>query len=124
MTAQRKKALSDDEQVVSMSSMDRRDLLRRASALVAAPYVVSGLSRTLGARETTGNVAQQGSADTTRFFPGFKTFDVKTTGAVIHGVVGGQGPPLLLLHGAPQTHVSWRLVAPEQIGRASCRERV
>jgi haloacetate dehalogenase len=57
--------------------------------------------------------AQQPAADTLRFFPGFKTFDVKTTGATIHGVAGGSGPPMLLLHGAPQTHVTWRLVAPE-----------
>jgi haloacetate dehalogenase len=56
--------------------------------------------------------AQTASPDTTRFFPGFKTFDVKTTGATIHGV-GGSGPPLLLLHRAPQTHVTWRLVAPQ-----------
>ena len=27
--------------------------------------------------------------------------------------MAGQGPPILLLHGAPQTHVSWRLVAPK-----------
>ena len=26
--------------------------------------------------------------------------------------IGGEGPPLLLLHGYPQTHVAWRLVAP------------
>ena len=26
---------------------------------------------------------------------------------------GGSGPPVLLLHGAPQSHISWRLVAPE-----------
>ncbi|MBV8749888.1 MAG: alpha/beta fold hydrolase, partial [Candidatus Eremiobacteraeota bacterium] len=25
---------------------------------------------------------------------------------------GGSGPPLLLLHGHPQTHVMWHLVAP------------
>ncbi len=25
---------------------------------------------------------------------------------------GGEGPPLLLLHGYPQTHITWRLVAP------------
>ncbi len=85
--------------------MDRRELLRGMTALSALPYVGSGLSRIA--------YAQQGSGDTTRFFPGFKSFDFQTSGAVIHGVIGGSGPPLLLLHGAPQTHVSWRLVAPE-----------
>lgn len=30
---------------------------------------------------------------------------------VIHGVVGGSGPPLLLLHGYPQTHAMWHKVA-------------
>ena len=38
---------------------------------------------------------------------------VKTSGAEIHVVHAGSGPPILLLHGAPQTHISWRLVAPE-----------
>lgn len=46
------------------------------------------------------------------FFPGFKPFRVKTTGAEINGVIGGSGPPVLLLHGAPQSHLTWRLVAP------------
>lgn len=30
----------------------------------------------------------------------------------IHARVGGEGPPLLLLHGFPQTHLTWRRVAP------------
>ena len=38
--------------------------------------------------------------------------DIKTSGATIHAVVGGSGPPLLLLHGHPQTHVMWHKVAP------------
>ena len=27
--------------------------------------------------------------------------------------MAGQGPPVLLLHGAPQSMISWRLVAPD-----------
>jgi haloacetate dehalogenase len=54
--------------------------------------------------------------DTTSFFPGFKSFRVKTSGAEINGVIGGQGPPILLLHGAPQMHLTWRLVAPKLAG--------
>ncbi len=46
-------------------------------------------------------------------FPGFKTSRVRTTGAIIHVVSGGQGPPLLLLHGHPQTHVQWHKLAPQ-----------
>src|SRR5262245_49899472 len=38
---------------------------------------------------------------TSPFFPGFRTFRIKTSSATINGVIGGQGPPLLLLHGAP-----------------------
>src|SRR5215471_16355045 len=56
----------------------------------------------------------QQQTDTTRFFPqGFKAMKVQTTGATINLVTGGEGPPLLLIHGAPFTHIAWRLVAPE-----------
>ena len=37
----------------------------------------------------------------------------------INGVIGGSGPPLLLLHGYPQSHLIWHRVAPTlEIGRA------
>jgi haloacetate dehalogenase len=45
-------------------------------------------------------------------FDGFETFDVDAGGVRIHGCRGGSGPPLLLLHGYPQTHVMWHRVAP------------
>ena len=58
-------------------------------------------------------------------FEGFHQSDIETDGAVIRTQVGGDGPPLLLLHGYPQTHVMWHKIAPRlEIGRASCRERV
>ena len=94
-----------------MDGFNRRDVLRQATTLAAV--TLAGRHEIASA---TPDVPVQTSPtpppDTTRFFPGFKPFKVQTTGAVINGVVGGQGPPILLLHGAPQSHVSWRLVAP------------
>ncbi|MGB8639623.1 MAG: alpha/beta fold hydrolase, partial [Pseudolabrys sp.] len=43
---------------------------------------------------------------------GFKRSDIKTKGARIVTVVGGSGPPLLLMHGNPFNHLSWHKVAP------------
>ena len=45
-------------------------------------------------------------------FEGFEQRDVDTSGARIHLRVGGSGPPLLLLHGNPLTHVMWHKIAP------------
>lgn len=49
---------------------------------------------------------------TTALFPGFHDTVVEVApGQQIAAVVGGSGPPLLLLHGHPQTHVIWHRVA-------------
>jgi len=45
-------------------------------------------------------------------FPAFARRRIPTTGAEINLVVGGSGPPLLLLHGYPQTHAMWHKIAP------------
>ena len=45
-------------------------------------------------------------------FPGFSQRRIATSGTEIHLVVGGSGPPLLLLHGYPQSHAMWHKVAP------------
>jgi haloacetate dehalogenase len=45
-------------------------------------------------------------------FPGFTQHRIGTAGAEINLRRGGSGPPVLLLHGYPQTHVCWHRVAP------------
>src|SRR5215471_15428340 len=85
--------------------LDRRELLKRTAALAAV---------TAGAAVAGTRQASAEDADTLHFFPaGFKHERVKTSGAEINVVRGGDGPPLLLIHGAPQSHVSWYKVAPD-----------
>jgi haloacetate dehalogenase len=83
--------------------MNRRTFFQHSTAALVASAAAA--ARTAQAQEQT---------DTTRFFPpGFKAMKVQTSGATINLVTGGSGPPLLLVHGAPMSHISWRLVAPE-----------
>ena len=46
-------------------------------------------------------------------FPGFKRKRIRTSGATINLIVKGDGPPVLLLHGYPETHAMWHMVAPD-----------
>lgn len=55
----------------------------------------------------------------TRLFEGFTQTRVPTNGANINVVHGGVGPPILLLHGAPQTHAMWHAIAPRLAARHS-----
>jgi haloacetate dehalogenase len=44
-------------------------------------------------------------------FDGFRESRIRSSGAEIYVRQGGSGPPLLLLHGYPQTHLMWHAVA-------------
>jgi haloacetate dehalogenase len=94
-----------------MADDTRRNLLKKAATL-GVGIVVSGrdaLARAERLSEQTGR-----NAAAPDFFPGFKQMARKTSGDVtINFVTAGSGPPLLLLHGYPETHVMWRKVAPQ-----------
>jgi haloacetate dehalogenase len=97
--------------------MNRREFLHVGAAVAATSFTGRSV------------LAQEAPAPgPSRFFPaGFAVSDVQTSGTTIDGargpleaagttirvVKGGDGPPLLLLHGAPMTHITWRLIAPE-----------
>jgi haloacetate dehalogenase len=75
-------------------TIDRRDFLKTT---LAAGAVIGG---------------EQTGAQPPALFPGFETRTIQTSGATINVVRGGSGPPLLLIHGYPQTHVEWHTIAP------------
>jgi haloacetate dehalogenase len=56
-------------------------------------------------------------SDLADLFPGFASRWIDTEAGRIFARVGGSGPPLVLLHGFPQTHVMWHRVAPALAGR-------
>ncbi len=96
-----------NERETDTSTLQRRDLLRGAAALVAGGIALAATTPAAAQTE------REALAVDAEFFPGFRTEKVQTSGAVIHSVIGGSGPPILLLHGAPQSRVSWAAVARE-----------
>ncbi|WP_119388941.1 alpha/beta fold hydrolase [Taklimakanibacter lacteus] len=53
-------------------------------------------------------------------FPHTREHRVTTDGVEIFARIGGEGPPLLLLHGYPQTHAMWHAVAPRLMEHFTC----
>ena len=97
--------------------MNRRRFISM-SALGAALNPLSGRGDTVGADTYFKPCAPlpelplpPSEAVTRSFFPGFSSHSVKTSGAIINALKGGEGPPLLLLHGHQQTHVAWHKIA-------------
>ena len=55
--------------------------------------------------------------DLADLYPGYASRWIDTAAGKIFARVGGSGPPLLLLHGHPQSNVMWHRVAPALAAR-------
>ena len=82
-------------------NINRRQLLGSAGMLLGG----------LATRQAFAQAPVNGAELDARHFPGFRTQWIETNGVGIHTLIGGKGPPVLLLHGAPQSHLSWAQVA-------------
>jgi haloacetate dehalogenase len=92
-----------------MSEQTRRELLQK-TALVAGAAALASATPAL-AQDTP---AAEDTSAWKKFFPeGFRNERIKTSGAEINAVIGGSGPPLLLFHGAPDSLITWRMIAPD-----------
>src|SRR5580658_8533564 len=90
------------------TAQTRRHLLRKTAWAAGAAALVSAK-----ADDQTAAAASE-QPPCMRFFPSsFRNERIKTSGAEINAVIGGSGPPVLLFHGAPQSVVTWRLIAPD-----------
>ena len=87
--------------------MDRREFVAAAAATLGAPLVSA--ARNDVAQTPPG--ASPPLPPDNRLFDGFEARWVRTQGADIFLRHGGEGPPLLLLHGNPMTHASWHKIA-------------
>ena len=83
----------------------RRDVLLASAAALAI--------RTAEAQSPAASAPTAEPAWKRLFPPGFRNERIKTSGAEINAVIGGSGPPVLMWHGAPQSLITWRLIAPD-----------
>jgi pimeloyl-ACP methyl ester carboxylesterase len=101
-------------------TFNRRRLLGSAAMVMAAPQLAmigcakeqSSKADSADATTSSGSVSQapnlpEGFTDT------FTSRYIDTGEVRQHAVIGGDGPPLLLVHGWPENWYAWRLVMPE-----------
>ena len=74
--------------------------------------VLAAGAAAVAASKLTAQTSEEGAWK--KMFPaGFRNERIKTSGAEINAVIGGSGPPVLLFHGAPDSLITWRLIAPD-----------
>ena len=90
--------------------LDRRQFMAASAATFGTPFVGSA-DEALAQTATRAPVTPPALPPDAGLFEGFEAKWVHTRGADIFLRHGGDGPPLLLLHGNPLTHTSWHKVA-------------
>jgi len=105
--------MSDIQQTESRADASGIGLTRRG--LMSLAGLTTGAVGSMVLAQS--GLAQEKNAVSTsqiaNLLPGFRQARVKTGGAEINTLVSGEGPPLLLLHGHPQTVACWHKVAPK-----------
>jgi haloacetate dehalogenase len=96
----------------AVTTQTRRRLLETTAWAAGAAALLG--DRSSAQTAVSSNDQANDQAPFMRFFPsGFRNQRIKTSGAEINTVIGGSGPPVLLFHGAPQSVITWRLIAPD-----------
>ena len=96
----RRKAYAAIDQIDWPDGFCRRDIGRRA------------IERGADGSEHAARSREHPHADLADLFPGFESHWIDTSVGKMFARSGGDGPPLLLLHGYAQTNVMWHKVAP------------
>ncbi len=99
-----------------MAEQSRRDLLQKTAWVAGAAAGALALAGPQSRAQTAAGTAAGASEPSPcmHFFPSnFRNERIRTSGAEINTVIGGSGPPVLMFHGAPQSVITWRLIAPD-----------
>lgn len=95
----------------SYPSSSRRDFLQ--ASLQSSALLLGAATLLSAARPSLAQAPANAAALDAKLFPGFETRTLETNGVSLHTLIGGNGPPVLLLHGAPQSHLAWAEVATD-----------
>ena len=104
------------DQSAAAGIFSRRGFLRAGAAAGLSLPFAAGKGEAAGTRGVNRLVEAETSVKeemATAYFPGFSTESIETSGTTIHVLRKGAGRPLLLLHGYPETHLTWHKVAPK-----------
>ena len=96
---------------MSQQNQTRRSLLQKTAVAAGAAAFLHNSAK---AAEAEWSPSSGTPSPCMKFFPSnFRNERIKTSGAEINAVIGGSGPPVLMFHGAPDSVITWRIIAPD-----------